>query len=69
MRNLAAKCLLQNIHRKYHVGTKQHVKMISNPLLTTMQQKLGRDRNSSKQLEKEREMMMELNLQVIGSKD
>jgi hypothetical protein len=43
--------------------------MISNPLLITMQQKLGRDRNSPKQLEKEREMMMDLNLQVIGSKD
>jgi hypothetical protein len=31
--------MLQNIHRKYHVGTKHHVKMISNPLLITMQQK------------------------------
>jgi hypothetical protein len=34
----------------------------------TMQQKLGRDRNSSKQLEKERKMMMDLKLQVVGSK-
>jgi hypothetical protein len=33
-----------------------------------MQQKLGRDRNSSKQLEKERKMVMDLNLQGMGSK-
>jgi len=33
--------------------------MITHPLLTTMQQNLDRGRNSSKQLEKERKMMMD----------
>jgi hypothetical protein len=33
-----------------------------------MQQTFGRDRNSSKHLEKEQKMMMVMNLQVIGSK-
>jgi hypothetical protein len=68
MKNFPTNCLLESIHRKSHTKTKHHVKMITHPLLITVQQNFGRDRNSSKHLEKEQKMMMGMNLQVIGSK-
>jgi hypothetical protein len=43
---------LKTFTEKFHIGTKHHVKMIQHPLLITMQQKFGRDRNLSKQLKR-----------------
>ncbi len=67
-RNFPTNCPLESIHKKSHTKIKHHVKMITHPLLITVQQNFGRDRNSSKHLEKEQKMMMVMNLQVIGSK-